>query len=186
VDEEAFSADDDYKLVVKAQAGDAGAYDELMLRYQQIIGRQMARFSNDPAVREELTQNVFVNAYFALGNYRPLAPFSNWLKVVANRTGYDYWRESYKRNRFMSLSRIDESELGAREDPDPGGDRWEELTENMNLLKPEERQVLYMQYLDGMSIETIAAAMGWSRVQTKMRSFRARRKLRAILKSRNK
>lgn len=184
MEEETNSEFGDHDLVLRAQAGDAGAYDRLVLRYQGIIGKQMSRFSTDPAVVEELTQNVFVSAFFALGGYRPIAPFLHWLRAIANRAGYDFWREAYKNSRFKPLSSIDEAALAERREGASANERWEELSRVMNFLKPDERQVLYMQYLDGMTIEAVAETMGWSKAQTKMRCFRARNKLRAMLKSR--
>ena len=51
----------------------------------------------------------------------------------------------------------------------------------MSRLKPDERQTLYMLYGDNMSVAEVAGVMGWNVAMTKMRSYRARKKLRRLL-----
>lgn len=175
-------SDDDGELVVRAQQGDADAYDRLMLRHQDAIARQMRRYTQDMAVIEDLTQTVFVNAYQGLANYRPEAPFAHWLRTIATNVGYDYWRREARRNKFVSYH--DHEELIA--DPGPAdtenAERFDTLVKLMDKLKPSERQILFLLYVDGVSIEEASRTMGWNQAATKMRAYRARNKLRTVLR----
>ena len=179
-----FPRENDHELVFRAQNGEWEAFDELMLRHQDSIAILMRRFSPAPEVVEDLTQLVFVNAYQSLPGYRPSAPFINWLRTIANRVGYEHWRREGKRIKFVPYHGSEEllADRGETE-RDKAGERFEALKRVMDKLKPGERQILYMLYVDGMSVEEAAKSMGWNRAMTKMRSYRARMKLRAILKT---
>ncbi len=180
--------DDDHELVARVQKGDAMAYDELMLRHQDKIAVHMRRFSSVPEMIEDLTQNVFIGAYRSLGNYEPRAPFISWLRTIANRVGYEHWRTEARRIKCIPLHGRDE--ILAAEQPEEGTSldeneqRLNELMQVMDMLKPAERQTLYLMYVDGLSVAETAATMGWNLAMTKMRAYRARKKLRAIIKRR--
>lgn len=51
----------------------------------------------------------------------------------------------------------------------------------LELLDPKDRLVLTLQYFEGCSTREIAERMGWTLSLVKVRAFRARRKLRALL-----
>ena len=59
--------------------GDPEAYRRLIERHQDHVARILWRFSRDRRTHEELVQDVFVEAYLSLGNYRGKAPFEHWL-----------------------------------------------------------------------------------------------------------
>ena len=89
--------------VERARSGDGDAYARLIERYQGPIAQQMWRFTRDPDRHAELVQDVFVNAYASLRSYRGAAPFLHWLRKIAVRTGYAYWRQSKRARRERSL-----------------------------------------------------------------------------------
>jgi DNA-directed RNA polymerase specialized sigma24 family protein len=85
-------AKEDASDIAATLSGDGEAYRRLVLRYQGIISQQMSRFSRDASVREELVHDIFVEAYMSLRSYRGTAPWLHWLRKVAVRVGYRYWR----------------------------------------------------------------------------------------------
>lgn len=175
--------DSDQILVALAKQGDRSAYDRLMLRHQENIAQLMRRFSIRPDILEELTQTVFVKAFMSLRSYEPQAPFVNWLKTIARRVGYDHWRQEYKRKDHVQYD--EEKHTGTEPAEAESGIAEETLKRLMASLAPDERQTLYMLYVDEMSVAEVAAAMGWNTAMTKMRSYRARKKLRALLEREN-
>lgn len=181
MDEQVEGDDSDQALVAMAARGDADAFDQIVLRHQRGIAMLLRRFSTRRDVLEELTQTVFVKAYMSLSSYKPRAPFLHWLKAIAQRVGYDHWRQEYKRKGLVSFNEETHSGLG-RTGPDGGIQAaLGKLDALMALLKPDERQALYMLYVDGMSVAEVAESMGWNVAMTKMRSYRARKKLRKLL-----
>jgi len=76
---------DDAVLVERARNGDVNAYEALVQQYQQLAFRVAYQVTGDAADAEDAAQEGFVNAYYALGRFRPGAPFKPWLcRTVAN------------------------------------------------------------------------------------------------------
>jgi len=144
----------------------------------------MWRFSRDPAVCDELVQNVFVEAYFSLKSYRGNAPFLHWLRKIAVRVGYKYWKEQAKTKANISLDEID---VVQTEDTDviDSPTAAQILHDLLARLSAADRLVLTLIYFEQCSTKEIAARMGWSRAMIKMRALRARKKLRTIAESEN-
>lgn len=165
-------------IVSRAQSGDPEAFDDIISLYQNTIAQQMRRFSRKSNEIEELVQNVFVNAYFSLKNYRAKAPFINWLRTIASRTGYAFWREQYKKNKTVALQDWD-GQVTADTSAEQAKEKLEAL---MSQLKPAERHVLYLMYIDNYPVAQVSEITGWTEGMVKMRAYRARNKLKKILK----
>lgn len=171
----------DQFLVAMAKNGDGDAFDQIVLRHQGTIALLMRRFSVRREVIEELTQTVFVKAFLSLASYESRAPFLHWLKAIAQRVGYDHWRQEYKRKGLVAFDEEKHSGLGRAAPASDTQAALDKLAALMATLTPDERQALYMLYVDGMSVAEVAGIMGWNIAMTKMRSYRARKKLRKQL-----
>ena len=171
--------DEDYYEVIKVKEGDNSAFDILMFRHQETIAKQMRRFSTNLDIIEELTQTVFVNAYKSIDNYEPRAPFLHWLRTIASRVGYNYWRTESKKPKTVQLEDWDQRP------EDKVSERAHDTSEVLNMVLSKiplkERQVLCMMYLDKMSVKEVAETMEWTVAMVKMRSYRSRKKLRKLL-----
>ena len=97
----------DAEFVAAAQNGDGDAYGNIVELHQSTIAAQMRRFSRDPSVIEELTHDVFVEAYMSLKSYRSDSPLLHWLRKIAVRVGYRYWkRQSRQADKEVALPEI--------------------------------------------------------------------------------
>jgi len=172
----------DARDVSASRSGDAEAYGRLVRRYQQTVADQMLRFTRNQSVLEELVQEVFVQAYLSLSGFRGDAPFIHWLRRIATRVGYRHWKERERdRKRREALS--DQVALARTAPAETPGEAAEYLFRLLETLPPKERLVLTMHYFEGYDTLEIAAHLGWSRAQVKVRAYRARRKLRARLEA---
>ncbi len=141
----------------------------------------MTRFSSDPAVVRELVQETFVEAWLALDKYRASGPFAAWLRTVAVRAGYRYWRLlSQKRKRETGLSEV---AWGMLRTPEKAGatEAAETVARLLEQLEPADRLVLTLAYWEGLDTRQIAADTGWSHVLVRVRMHRARGRLRGLL-----
>lgn len=181
-DRDSGADESDHDLVARAKSGDNTAFDCLMVRHYPLIAGHMRRYTASSHIIEELSQTVFVKAFLNLGSYRAIAPFGNWLRVIASRVGYDYWRQEKKRRAVTFHADMDVFRDQAVVDSRASED-FDRVEQVINRLEYADRQVLYMLHVDEMSIADIADAMGWNHSMTKMRAFRARNKLRKILQS---
>jgi RNA polymerase sigma factor (sigma-70 family) len=76
---------DDTELVRRALAGDAGAYEELVARYQELAYRVAYVLAGDAETARDAAQSAFIKAFYSLNRFRQDAPFRPWLlKIVAN------------------------------------------------------------------------------------------------------
>ena len=178
---------DQDRLDIRASLdGDADAYERLVKRYETRVATNMWRFTRDKQVLGELVQEVFVEAFLSLAGFRGRAPFSHWLLRIATRVGYRHWKhEARDRRRRSALAEWDTavslsraSQLQAELAPFEAAEFLYRLLEQ---LPPEDRLVLTLFYFEEYDTREIAEQTGWSRALVKVRSFRARKKLRALL-----
>ena len=161
-----------------SRQGDSDAYSRLIKEHQSYISRILWRFSRDRLVHEELVQDVFVEAYLSLGSYRQKAPFGHWLARIATRVGYRYWKHLARRGETenFSLAEWDQLPDKSPEEMDPG--RAAELLHRLLAqLRPRDRLVLTLRYLEGCDVAETARRTGWTKTMVKVQSKRARNRL---------
>lgn len=153
------------------------AFARLVERYRQMVDGQMWRFTRDRNLHEELVQEVFVEAYLNLGKFRFAGPFGGWLRTIALRTGYRFWK-NLGNEKFVPLMDWD----GAGNDEKTTAAHASEILFNLLArLSAEERLILTLYYYENVPLEEIAHRMGWNGAVVKMRSYRARKKLRNLI-----
>ena len=171
--------DTDRKDIEACLDGDKDSYERLVRRYEIQITKLMWRFSRNPAVCEELVQEVFVEAYFSLKSYRGRAPFLHWLRKIGARVGYRFWKEQEKRKNHISLTDFDvieKEEIDAIDSQTAA----EILHSLLARLPQADRLILTLMYFEQKSTREIAEMVGWNRAMVKMRALRARKKLKTI------
>jgi RNA polymerase sigma-70 factor (ECF subfamily) len=158
--------------------GDGEAYARIISRFQQTIGRRMARFSRDPRVIEELVHDGFVEAYLGLSRYRSDAPLEHWLQRIATRIGYRHWNRRQQQQAIsLALDTCDpHSSTAALEQDDA-----DEVAIALERLAPRDRLVLTLLYLESKTIAEAADLAGWSQTMVKVQAFRARKRFRKLL-----
>lgn len=176
------AAEADRADIHAALRGDEAAYARLVRRYEQMIGQYMWRFTRDRGVCEELVHDVFVEAYFSLRRFRGEAPFEHWLRKIATRVGYRYWKRRAKERARpeVSLDAMAVEAPGPADAIDPG---WaaEAMHAALAELPPRDRLVLTLRFFEGLSVADAAQAAGWSQAMVKVQTYRARSKLRRVL-----
>ncbi len=162
-----------------SQGGDHEAYRRLVERYQAEVSGLMWRFCQNEAVCDELVQDVFIEAYYSLKSYKQRAPFKYWLKRIATRVGYRFWKRRTRQRQFCPLEMIQDVAAPA---PRVDSGQVQMLAYRLlDRLCPADRLVLTLIYFDQCGTEAIAQRMGWTRAMVKMRAYRARKKLRTIV-----
>ncbi len=184
--------DADANLVRAAQAGAAGAYSELVRRYQDRIYSVVAGMVSGHEDALDLTQETFLKAYTGLGRFRHDAGFYTWLYQIAVHLCIDYNR---RRRRYAEPLPLDARHLldqcAEPEDLSPAVNP-ERATLNAHLraaihaalqqLPEPFRTTVILHDIDGLSQEEIAAIMGCPLGTAKSRIQRGRRHLRELLR----
>jgi RNA polymerase sigma-70 factor (ECF subfamily) len=175
--------DDDARDIRASLDGDGDAYSRLVDRHQALVAACMWRFTRDRGEWETLVQDVFVEAYYCLERYRGRGPFAAWLRTLATRVGYGFWKRQAKRRKHNELSLQDWQHV-ARPAPTrtfTPAEAAEIVHRLLAELPPRDRLVLTLLYLDGCSIAEASERTGWSETLVKVQAHRARRKLRLRL-----
>jgi len=172
----------DLEDVRQSRQGDSDAYRRLIERHQEHVAKIMWRFSRDLRVHEELVQDVFVEAYLSLAGYRRKAPFAHWLARIATRVGYRYWKAAARRRQTESFTleqwdRVPD-EPAERMDPTRAAALAHRL---LAQLRPRDRLVLTLRYLDGCDVAETARRTGWTKSMVKVQALRARKRLENLL-----
>jgi RNA polymerase sigma-70 factor (ECF subfamily) len=177
----------DADLVVRTQAGDNRAFDELVKRYREKVYRlafKILRHEDDAA---EALQDAFLSAYRGLKNFKAESTFSTWLYRITTNAALMKYRK--RREGHMSLeqsqsrdgethpieladwSAIPDDELEDRE-------TWEVLVQAVDKLPEDLRLVFYRRdWLEESNAE-VAESLGISVAAVKSRLHRARIQLR--------
>lgn len=178
---EAARTEQDWVDIKASLDGDDAAYAKIVERYQAQIFKQMWRFTRDPDVQQELVQEAFIEVYKSLKKFRREAPFLHWIRRIATRVGYRYWKYEARRKR-LSEAMEQQSFLGlhAPEEGEPS-EAAEYLHRLLARLRPKDRLVLSLMYFEDLSTREIAEQMGWSENLVRVRAHRARQKLKKLL-----
>jgi RNA polymerase sigma-70 factor (ECF subfamily) len=176
------SAPTDEQLVEAALAGDHGAFAELTLRHKSRVFGVAARFAQNAAELEDICQEVFIQAFFKLRQYRRDSPFEHWVLRITTHKCYDYLRKRRRSGGQVSTEAMLESgyEPSAPE-PAPPHPHLERLHAALAELSPKERLVITLLELEERTVAEIAQLTGWSAANVKVRAFRARAALRKLL-----
>ncbi|MFO7601491.1 MAG: sigma-70 family RNA polymerase sigma factor [Candidatus Desulfacyla sp.] len=181
----------DSEIVRRILQGEANAFGLLLDRYKD-HALTMIKRRIPPKDVEDMAQEVFIKAYQSLPGFDPDSHFKKWLSTIAVRTCCDYWRKAYhtQESPMSGLSERHAEWLEAvisseSTDSSDGKARQEEakevLTWALGCLSAEDRMVVEMVYLEGMTGKEAAELLGWSVTNVKVRSFRSRIRLRKLL-----
>ncbi len=173
----------DQQLVERVQSGEKAAFDLLVRKYQHRIASLVSRYVGDPDETQDVTQEAFIKAYRAIGNFRGESAFYTWLYRIAINTA---------KNHLVSLSRrppatdIDagdaeqfagDTRLKERGSPEHELLRQEiesTVTSAIEKLPDDLRTAITLRELEGMSYEEISESMGCPIGTVRSRIFRAR------------
>jgi len=186
--ESAVPGDSDEEWAKRAQQGDRAAMAKLVERHHAAVARLLWRFVRTQADLDDLVQDTFLRTVRGLPGWRAEQPFIHWLLRIATNTGRDYFRRQAVRRRWMVEPTGSPDEAPAPEAVDPGGDpasrhAANEVKSLLAQLGPDERALLTLHHMEGWGLADIAAQYGWTLTATKLRAWRARRHLRALLES---
>ncbi|HYB23037.1 MAG TPA: sigma-70 family RNA polymerase sigma factor [Solirubrobacteraceae bacterium] len=140
--------------VARAQAGDGEAIRALYLRYKDNVYGYVLSFVRDQHEAEDITQHVFLKLMSVIHKYRLReVPFTSWLLRVARNVALDHMR------RRRSLPCEEVYDAGHLSD-DAGNDRRRGLEQALESLPEEQRNVIVLRHLVGLTPGEIAVQMG--------------------------
>lgn len=176
---ESAESNEDFADIQASLAGDEDAYWRIVERYGLAIQRQVRNFTRNVQEIEELTQDVFVEAFFGLNSFRGDAPFLHWLSRICTRVGYRFWKNKGKKKNQVSLDHIPDVCTHETVEFDP--ELALEILFSMFATLPEkDRLAMTLKYLEKCSYEEIGLRIGCSADMVAVRVCRAKKKLRKL------
>lgn len=186
-----FDEESDARLIELLQAdrtADTRPFDALVRRHQQfVVGncRFLTRSSNDA---EDLAQEVFVKAYFALQKFEGRSQFRGWLQRIKVNHCLNHLRKT--RGTVM----VDVEDDTVADDPRlsapavaetalEGAERRERIARVLDSMADTLRIPLILRDADGLSYEEIADQLGLKLSAVKMRIKRGREEFRRLMTS---
>jgi RNA polymerase sigma-70 factor (ECF subfamily) len=179
---------DEQALIESARKGDARAFNQLVLLYQRMAYNVAYRILSDPDAASDATQDAFLKAFKAMRRFRG-GSFKAWLLRIVTNACYDQLRRKQRR----PATSLDDLPVEADHSfymHDPA-ERPDEFVERQELgdtiqagiltLPVEQRTVLVLSDVQGLSYNEIAEVTGLSLGTVKSRLSRGRARLRDYL-----
>lgn len=182
----------DAQLVNSAREGDEDAFEEIVRRHSPRVFQVASKFFRQRNQVEDVAQEVFLKAYRQLGSFEARGSFEGWLTRIATNTCLNQLRHG-KRHPVTTLADVSEDEHAwlERQTAAPGGSTERSIEDKviaadlaeklLQQMAPEDQLVLTLVDGQELSIKEVADATGWTESKTKVRAFRARKKMRAAL-----
>lgn len=174
---------DERQLILRIQAGDRRAFENLLDVYETRVYRLALRFTGSVPNAEDVTQEIFLAVYRGIPNFRSNSALGTWIYRIA----MNHCLEFRRKKRLETIPYDDELTLVStdwREDPAQYADRQElsaKVEAALNLLSPLHREVIVLHELQGMTYQEVAAALDVPVGTVKSRLSNAFRRLRDLL-----
>ena len=170
---------DDADLVRKAQAGDLGAFEELVRRHQQGLFSYLYRMCRNSSDAEEMAQAAMVRAWEKLAGFRGASSFKTWLYRIGTNLCFNL------RTRRKPTEELDET-MAAPDAERPEAAfrqkvREEAVHRALALLPDDQRAALVLSVYQDMSYKEIAETMGKTLRAVDSLLFRAKTNVRKAL-----
>jgi RNA polymerase sigma-70 factor (ECF subfamily) len=169
-------------VIQRAAKGDRKAFAALMEAHREGVFRtvyfRILNFAGGSASEEalDITQEVFLRAFRAIGRWRPEAKFSTWLQRIALNLASNYCRDTARRGELAG-----DRATEAREEPEAYDETTPIVRSALRSLSVRQRQVFVMRHYNEMPLKEIAGATRCSVSAVKTHLARAVGKLRGVL-----
>ncbi len=189
-------SDPDVRLMLRVKEDDAGAFEELVQRYQGRLLRLLEHMGPKRELADDMTQEVFMRVFRARKSYQPGAKFSTWLFTIAGNVARNAARSSGRR---QEISEVDTSRTKSGSQAAvlaslavdssglmptrviEGEERAEIVRAAIHLLGDRQREALLLSKFEGLSYAEISEVMELSTKAVKSLLSRARVNLKDIL-----
>jgi len=178
-------APDEERLIARAAAGETAAFRQLYERHRTDVARLVYRMLGARADLEDVTQEVFVQVYKSLKDFRGQSKFSTWLHRVTVNVVLMHRRSARSRPVFADEPPAEPALRSGELLPDDDADRRERVRAFGRLLArlaDKKRIVFVLHELEGIAPSEIAKIVGAPVLTVRTRLFYARRELEDMLR----
>lgn len=182
---------EDFEFIQQLKKGDPQSFRILVDRYQRFILNTCNKFVYEKETAEDLTQEVFIEVYRSVNNFKGNSKLSTWIYRIAITKSLDLLKSRKRKKRFVLLKSLfgeDEMEdrISAPDEMNPGKelenkDRLRVLTWALNQLPENQRVAFTLSKYDELSYQEIADILGTTISSVESLIYRAKQNLKKKL-----
>ena len=148
---------EDTKIIKRCQAGDKSAFEELIAKYHPYVFKFLIKLSEDEELAEELTQETFIKVIRNIDKFDVYgkAKFSTYIITLCKNCYIDYYRKH--KGEVKNVAIDDSLNLCYEDTEEKVLDKLdgESAVASLEKLPEEQRIVIKMKYLEGMTLKEI-------------------------------
>lgn len=167
-------------IITDLKQGKTSRYAELVDEYQHMIYNLCLKITQSKEDAEEIAQDTFVKAFQGIHKFKGEAKFSTWLYQIAYFSAIGHLRKQ-KNKTHVELPFDLQSEASDALLTIHQNEQEHIIEEAMSYLKPDERAVISLFYLESMSVKDVAKITKFTTANVKVKVHRVKKKLRQIL-----
>ncbi len=173
------SSPTDIELAKQATQGHTEAFSILVERYRQKVFQTSMGFLHNTDDAEDLTQDIFVKAWKALGSFDERSAFSTWLYRISVNKAINKLRKNKIRTFVVINDEINEStyEDSNAENKIVRSEQKEEIQRAINKLKTKQKKAFVLFYYQELSMKEVATILKITQKAAESLVFRARKNL---------
>jgi RNA polymerase sigma-70 factor (ECF subfamily) len=178
---------DDQHYIRLVKEGDTNAFAVLVDRYKDMVFTLSLKMLKDREEAEEVSQDTFLKIYKSLSKFNGESKFSTWIYKVAFNTCLDRLKKNKRSQPVAAMDAFTEQEaisLTNVLDSIEERERKQVIQDCLHCLPGEDSFLLTLYYFEEQSLEEIANIIGINPNNVKIRLYRSRKKLTALLKDR--
>lgn len=171
-------------LVLRCQVGSEAAFREL---YESLNQRTLQFLQSlvDNETAQDLNQEVWFKVYKQIASLSDAYRFKTWLFQIARNKGLDYFRSTKRSRELHELLRLDTDAVYQQGVYEWDLETSDILKTSLERLSPKLREVIVLNFFEGMDYDEIALILGCSLGTVKSRIFNAKQKIKDLIKTKD-
>jgi len=165
--------------------GDTRAFATLVDQYKNLVFTLSLKMLQNREEAEEAAQDAFVKVFKSLNSFKNDAKFSTWVYKITYNNCLDRLKKRKRSRQDVPIDEFTDFEVTSlinALDTIVENEQKHLIRETLDQLLPEENFLLILYYYDENSLKEISVIMGINENNLKIKLFRTRKKLAAILK----
>ena len=172
------------ELVRKSQHGDKAAFEQLVIRHQDLVYSLAYKLTGNREMANDVAQEAFIRAWKAIEKFRGDSTFSTWIYRITVTTAWTLRKKAKKHNTLNIDDTYEPIVIDEKKDPELvaiNSDLSSVLINALDKIPIEQRIIVELKNIEGRSHKEIADYLDISVTAAKVRLHRAHQKLRQIL-----
>ncbi len=171
-------------LVLSYKTGNDKALTLLVKRWHKKLCRQAFWYTKDKESAKDIAQDSWQTIMRNLDKLKNTNQFGSWALTIVTRKAIDHLKKQQKWNKNHEMDRL-QDDVDENEQINLIADNLERVKLGLAQLSSDKRQVLTLFYIEGYSINEISGILKVPIATIKTRLFRAREKLKSVIKNTN-